>query len=302
LLSDGLKKRAALHELSGDLLNALEDERLSRVYADSLAQQSLRDKVAELQVNFETQEKEKELLSERLKSSNFKNWIWVLSLISVVILLSALSIQIKRTSEKRRLELQNLKDLEFERMRISRDLHDNIGAELTLITSKLEIKAATTKGKEDQFELNELASLSREASILLRETIWSIRQDSINTGELLEKIDQFARKRAGDQLEINTQLKSEQTQEIPSANALHLFRIAQEAINNSVKYSNASKIEISFTNTGMAITDNGAGFNLENYKAGYGIQNMKQRAEEMGAEFFISSNDDGTTVRIENII
>ena len=302
LLSDGLKKRAAIHELSGDLLNALEDERLSRVYADSLAQQSLRDKVAELQVNFETQEKEKELLSERLKSSNFKSWIWVLGLLSIVILLSAFSIQIKRTSEKRRLELQNLKDLEFERMRISRDLHDNIGAELTLITSKLDIKAATTKGKEDQFELNELASLSREASILLRETIWSIRQDSINTGELLEKIDQFARKRAANQLEINTDLQSDQTQEIASANALHLFRIAQECINNAVKYSNARQIFIKFESTAMEISDNGNGFDIQNFKPGYGIQNMKQRAEEMGAEFVLTSTEKGTSVRIEKIL
>jgi signal transduction histidine kinase len=301
LLSDGLKKRAAIHELSGDLLNALEDERLSRVYADSLAQQSLRDKVAELQVNFETQEKEKELLSERLKSSNFKSWIWVLGLLSIVILLSAFSIQIKRTSEKRRLELQNLKDLEFERMRISRDLHDNIGAELTLITSKLDIKAATTKGKEDQFELNELASLSREASILLRETIWSIRQDSINTGELLEKIDQFARKRAANQLEINTDLQSDQTQEIASANALHLFRIAQECINNAVKYSNARQIFIKFESTAMEISDNGNGFDIQNFKPGYGIQNMKQRAEEMGAEFVLTSTEKGTSVRVEQI-
>lgn len=302
LLSDGLKKRAVIYELSGDLLNALDDERLSRFYADSLAELSLREKVAELQVNFETQEKEKELLSERLKTSNFKNWLWVLGLLSLVILLSAFSIQIKRTSEKRRLELQNLKDLEFERMRISRDLHDNIGAELTLITSKLDIKAATAKREDEQIELNELASLSREASTLLRETIWSIRQETISKGDLLEKIDQFARKRAGNQLEINTDSQGEITQEIASANALHLFRIAQECINNAVKYSCARQIFIKFDSTAMEISDNGNGFDIENFKPGYGIQNMKQRAEEMGAEFFISSNDDGTTVRIENII
>ena len=302
LLSDGLKKRAAIHELSGDLLNALEDERLSRVYADSLVQQSLRDKVAELQVNFETQEKEKELLSERLKSSNFKSWIWVLGLLSIVILLSAFSIQIKRTSEKRRLELQNLKDLEFERMRISRDLHDNIGAELTLITSKLDIKAASTPNIEEKNEFNELASLSREASGLLRETIWSIRQDAIQKGDLLEKIYLFVQKRSEGKLDIYSELESDPNEEIISSNALHLYRIAQEAINNVVKYSKATRIDIKFSRNSFTITDNGIGFNLSNYSPGYGIQNMKQRAEEMGSIFILTSTEKGTTVRIEKFV
>jgi signal transduction histidine kinase len=302
LLSEGLKKRSALHELSGDLFNALEDERLSRVYADSLSQQSFRDKVAELQVNFETQEKEKELLSERLKSTVFKNWIWVLGLLSLVILLSAFSIQIKRTSEKRRLELQNLKDLEFERMRISRDLHDNIGAELTLITSKLDIKAATTKRAEEQVELNELASLSREASVLLRETIWSIRQDAIQKSDLLEKISQFAQKRSEGKLEMRCELGSDPNEEINSSNALHLYRIAQEAINNTVKYSKATRIHIKFSNHSFTIADNGIGFDHSDYTPGYGIYNMKQRSEEMGAEFILISTEKGTTVGVEKLV
>jgi len=301
LLSDGLKKRAVIYELSGDLFNALEDERLSRVYADSLAQQSLRDKVAELQVNFETQEKEKELLSERLKSSNFKSWIWVLGLLSIVILLSAFSIQIKRTSEKRRLEIQNLKDLEFERMRISRDLHDNIGAELTLITSKLDIKAASTKRLEEQTELNELATLSRGASTLLRETIWSIRQDVITKGDLLEKIDQFAIKRAENKLDIRCDISNDPNEEIPSANALHLFRIAQEAITNAIKYSQADQIVIRFIENLMEISDNGKGFDTAHFTAGYGIQNMKQRSDEIGAVFTLNSSSRGTRIKIEGI-
>jgi signal transduction histidine kinase len=300
LLSSAYNKRAKLNETEGKLKEALSDERNGIRFKDSLTNESMRNKLAELQVQFETQEKEYELLNERLKTNSFRNWLWVLGLTVVVVLLSALSIQFRRTSEKRRLELQNLKDLEFERMRISRDLHDNIGAELTLITTKLDIKAATSNRPEEQTEMSELAALSREASVLLRETIWSIRQDAIKKSDLLEKIEQFATKRAHNELFIRCEIECDATEEIASANALHIYRIAQEAINNAVKYSKATSVVIRFTENSFCVSDNGLGFDLANYTPGYGVQNMKQRAEEMGAEFAINSASTGTSVRILN--
>ena len=300
LLSSAYNKRAKLNESEGKMRDALTDERNGIRFKDSLTNESMRTKLAELQVQFETQEKEYELLNERFKTNRFRNWLWVLGLTVVVVLLTALSIQFRRTSEKRRLELQNLKDLEFERMRISRDLHDNIGAELTLITSKLDIKAATTNKPEDQSELSDLAALSRGASVLLRETIWSIRQDAIKKTDLLDKIEQFAMKRSHDKLNINCQIECDTTQEIASANALHLYRIAQEAINNAVKYSMATSIDIRFTENSFSVSDNGLGFDLENYIPGYGVQNMKQRADEMGAEFVMNSSSTGTCIQIMN--
>jgi signal transduction histidine kinase len=298
MLSNAFKKRAVIYEKSGDLKCALKDVRSSMQFKDSLSQQSMRDKLAELQVEFETNEKEKELLNERIKAERFQNWMWFLALLLVTVLLTALSIQFKRTSEKRKLELKNLKDLEFERMRISRDLHDNIGAELTLITSKLDIQAMTSKNIVQQKELNELSALSRGASVLLRETIWSIRQDAIKKADLLEKIESFAKRRADGKLEIKTKILSDQLQFIPSSEALHLYRIAQEAVNNAIKYAGPSEILIEFEFENFKIFDNGKGFDLNNYKPGYGIQNMKQRASEMDAEFIINSGSMGTMITI----
>lgn len=269
-------------------------------YQDSIYSQKNNQSLNELSVKYKTAKKEKDLINERLKTSNFKNWIWILGLLSLVILLTAFSIQIKRTSEKRRLEIQSMKDLEFERMRISRDLHDNIGAELTLITSKLDIKAATSNRKEEQTELTEIAALTREASVLLRETIWSIRQDTIKKADLLDKIEQFAMKRSHDKFNINCEIECDGSQEITSANALHIYRIAQEAINNSIKYSKATEVTVKFSENSFTVSDNGDGFDLTNYSPGYGVQNMKQRAEEMGADFAINSGLTGTTIWIMN--
>jgi signal transduction histidine kinase len=187
-------------------------------------------------------------------------------------------------------------------MRISRDLHDNIGAELTLITSKLDLKAATTARPEEQKELNELATLSRGASVLLRETIWSIRQDSIGINDLLEKMVQFAEKRdVKNAIKITADSVYNYDEVIESYKALHLYRIAQETINNSFKYANPSELKILFTKDAFEIVDNGSGFDTSNFSPGYGILNMKERAEEIGADFFITSTSQGTTVRIQVI-
>jgi len=301
ILANAHQKRALIHEKMGNPVLALADERLSRQAQDSLSEQSMKDKLADLQVQFDTQETEKDLLTERLRSSAFKNWIWILGLSCLIVFLAAITIQTRRKSERRRLELQRLKDLEFERMRISRDLHDNIGAELTLITSKLDIKAASAKLQDEQAELQDLASLSRDASVLLRETIWSIRQDSITKGDLTEKMLQFAQKRAPDDLAIEVLWECEPSEPLVSAHALHLYRIAQESINNAIKYARPTRIQIRFGPHHLEISDNGQGFDTQNYRPGYGIQNMRQRAEEMGATFHLQSDAKGTRIRMEGV-
>lgn len=271
-------------------------------FQDSIYSEKNNRALNEISVKYKTEKKEKELLKERLRSSSFKSWSWILGLSFVSALLGILLILLRRTSEKRRLELKRLQDLEFERMRISRDLHDNIGAELTLITSKLDLKAATTARSEEQKELNELATLSRGASVLLRETIWSIRQDSIGINDLLEKMVQFAEKRdVKNALKIISDSVYNNDQTIESSKALHLYRIAQETINNSIKYANPSEIKILFKEDTLEIADNGSGFDTSTYLPGYGILNMKQRADEIGAEFTLTSTEQGTIVRIQGV-
>lgn len=271
-------------------------------FQDSIYSEKNSRALNEISIKYNTEKKEKELLEERLRSSSFKSWSWILGLSLMSALFGILLILYRRTAEKRRLELKRLQDLEFERMRISRDLHDNIGAELTLITSKLDLKAATTGRSEEQKELLELATLSREASVLLRETIWSIRQDTISKIDLLDRIVQFAEKRdVLGNLKIMAVNDCDKDQTIESSAALHLYRIAQETINNSIKYANPTELKIHFKVSEFEISDNGSGIDMTNYIPGYGILNMKQRAEEMGAQFILTSSKNGTIVRIEGV-
>jgi signal transduction histidine kinase len=271
-------------------------------FQDSIYSEKNNRALNEISVKYNIEKKEKELLKERLRFNSLKSWSWILGLSFFTALFGILLILLRRTAEKRRLELKRLQDLEFERMRISRDLHDNIGAELTLITSKIDLKAASTAQPEEQKELNELATLSRGASELLRETIWSIRQDSIGIIDLLEKMVQFAEKRnVNNEIKIIATTKYNNDYTIESSIALHLYRIAQEAINNTLKYAKPSKLKIIFTENGLEIVDNGSGFDTSNYVPGYGILNMKQRAEELRADFILISSNQGTVIRIQGI-
>ncbi len=85
---------------------------------------------------------------------------------------------------------------------------------------------------------------------------------------------------------------------LPSSEALHLYRIAQEAVNNAIKYAEQTEILIEFENDNFKIIDNGKGFDLNNYKPGYGVQNIKQRSQEMQMELVIISGKKGTEIKL----
>jgi signal transduction histidine kinase len=298
MLSNSFKKRALIFEKNGDLKRSLEDERSSRQFKDSLAQQSMRDKLAELQVEFETNEKEKELLNERIKAERFQNWLWILGLLLIIVLLTTLSIQFKRTSEKRKLALKSSKDLEFERMRIARDLHDNLGAELTIVTSKLDTKIFKTDKELEKDELEQIAKQTRNAAIVLRETVWSIKSEKLTINSLKNKIEEFYRRFEADHIfKLDFSISNEEA-ELSPLMALNLYRIAQEALTNILKYAEAKNVIIELSGKLLKITDDGKGFDSDKIKKGYGLNNMETRAKEMHAVYSISSSEKGTEVKV----
>lgn len=298
MLSNSYKKRATVYEKNGDLESALADERSSRQYKDSVAQQSMRNKLAELQIEFETNEKEKELLAERIKAERFQNLLWFLGLLLIIVILTALSIQFKRTSEKRKLALKSAKDLEFERMRIARDLHDNLGAELTIVTSKIDTKIFKTDKEQEKDELEQIAKQTRNAAIVLRETVWSIKTEKLTVDSLKNKIEEFYRRFESENLfKLEFKVLNEDS-ELGPLMALNLYRIAQEALTNILKYAAAKQVYIELSAKSIKISDDGKGFDSDKVKKGYGLHNMEARAKEMNANFELTSSDKGTEISV----
>ena len=116
----------------------------------------------------------------------------------------------------------------------------------------------------------------------------------------------------GEALRVNTLMDIEIEVSCPrrglpdSGQAVGLFHIAQEALNNVSKHSRATAVSLKFVaadgRVGLEIRDNGTGFDVGEAGATdrHGLRNIKERARSLGADMFIDSKvTQGTTVRVE---
>jgi signal transduction histidine kinase len=267
-------------------------------YMDSIYSDKTIQQVSEMQVKYQSEQREKELLKKQIENDRFRYWLTI-SIVSVIALALLVFVLLfnyrwKVQSEK----LEGLRKIEKERGRIARDLHDHLGAELTLVASKIDIAAFGTLQESEKLRLEELASMVRNAGTVLRETVWSIQNESVNPTDLIEKLKKFAERfMDGQEVQIITAVHS--TQALKPAQALNLFRIGQEALTNAFKYAGATELHCVFENNVLKISDNGNGFDKNSVQNGFGLRNMEKRATEINARFTIDSTNNGTIVLVK---
>lgn len=221
---------------------------------------------------------------------------WFLGGASILLLGGiALSIRLwlksREAGIRRNLEMQQR--LESERKRISRDLHDNVGAQLTYLINNLDW-LADNGGREQELgeRLRTLSEAGRQAMLTLRQTIWAIGNEALEIEDFADRFKAYVLKMVA----IHPGLHAEFEEDFADSNklspetALHLFRIGQEAVHNVLKHAGADKIQLHFYNHadctfGMEISDNGRGFDssVPPPMGHYGLTNMLARAEECGA-------------------
>ncbi|AGC75749.1 putative transmembrane protein [Nonlabens dokdonensis DSW-6] len=204
-----------------------------------------------------------------------------------------------------KIETQN--KLHEQRLRISRDLHDNIGSQLTFLISSLDnLKyAQNLDANVTNSKLASLSGFTRNTIGELRDTIWAMNKNKISLEDIEERttsmIAQFNATN-NDQIIWNVEFDAANVVIFNSVNGMHVFRIIQEAINNALKYAEANEISIYATSDDqdvhITIKDNGKGFELDNYQPGNGIKNMKERARLINSVLDLSSKKDaGTTIQ-----
>jgi signal transduction histidine kinase len=206
----------------------------------------------------------------------------------------------------KQIRLQAQVDMQNERLRISRDLHDNIGAELTLISSTLYSEKPNLPEESERFQ--KISAYAKNAMNQLRETVWSIRQESISLDSFCSRVNKYGREicsAANIQFQLNNKA-SERPIELRPAQTMNLFRVCQEAINNAVKYSEGKCVALNITysasNINIEIVDDGKGFNIKESAKGNGLVNMRERINEIGGKFQIYSKiGQGTEVRCSEI-
>lgn len=206
-------------------------------------------------------------------------------------------------TERRRLENQVLEISEWEQQRIGQDLHDSLSQQLAGIAylGKVLEQRLKAKAMGEAQDASEIISLIDDAITQtkgLARGLYPIRMEDIGLmnalGELARTVEKLFTVTC--RFEYDTPVLIRDT-----IHAIHLYRIAQEAVNNAIKHGRATDIAIGFDTengiTSLTIRDNGLGFRkAHSDMKGMGISTMKYRANMIGATIDIQSGKNGTTV------
>lgn len=294
---------------------------------DSLFSKENAQALADVEVKLKTKEKEaelaqtkSELLEKELKVRQQNLIIYgSLSALVILIVLGYFIIKSKQLKNQKlqqeaelrtalaKIELKN--QLEEQRLRISRDLHDNIGSQLTFVISSLQTLQyqKRTKKEDIKAKLSQISLFTQQTIHELRDTIWAMNKEEIPLSDLIDRLNNFISRldiQENLSLSISDDLKSEiDTMVFNAINGIQLYRIIQESINNAVKHAEAKNIKINFNyksqHLEVKINDDGQGFDLEQTQKGNGLNNMEKRANRLKADLKIhSKKEKGTTVTL----
>lgn len=194
--------------------------------------------------------------------------------------------------------------LEAERQRIGMDLHDQTLADMTRFARRLE-KLSQMKNVPGEM-LAPLFQSLQQSMRDLRQIIEQARPSVLELFGLAEAIDNHLDRSVRDSgLSIKARLADDSegaAEALPQKVATALFRIAQEAINNAVRHSQAAHITVVLHREGsrfvIEVRDDGVGLAPERETAGSGLGNMKTRSRLIGAPFSCLREGKETVVRV----
>jgi len=203
------------------------------------------------------------------------------------------------------LKLQKPLELERLRMKIARDLHDEVGSSLTKISMNAGLLRFDSDETRSAQRIEALDEESREVMTTMSDVIWSIDSRNNTIGDLMDRMKNHAFK-LFENTDVDVSFNfdvSNPAKRIKIDVRQNIYLVFKEAVNNAVKYSGSEKIEIKMQNkksTGfrLEIVDFGKGLPPNMKHPGNGLRNMKTRAESIDASIeFI--NENGLTVRLQ---
>jgi signal transduction histidine kinase len=194
-----------------------------------------------------------------------------------------------------------------ERNRMAREMHDTLAQGLSAISMQLEVVKRELSPEAKAREPLEVArSLARANMTEARNAIWNVRAQVLETGDLATALDDILRT-----LTEGTETKRElrvrgKLRRLPPVTENNLLRIGQEAIANAAKYAQAKNILVALDfearQLRLSVSDDGKGFDVQSpppSEGGFGLTGMRERAEQLHAEFSVTSEPgEGTIVTL----
>jgi len=241
----------------------------------------------------------------------WKTWWFITGIILLALAILAYSFNRynKNKYQKKLAVLENEHRMQLERERISRDLHDSVGAYANAVLYNTELLQKESDIKEKNALMNDLKFASKDIITSLRETVWALKKDNYTAEECLLRIKNFmqALSRYYPHIQFKVEGEAPVAQILQHTKALHVVRIVQEAVTNSIKHASAESISLSSNmhdgKWQLTVIDDGKGFDYEKIKdteLGNGLMNMNKRATESEIEFtVISMPGSGTKITMQ---
>lgn len=266
---------------------------------DTLRNSEINELFADLSSKYEVDKKNDQikLLAEKNKLSELQ--VKQRTLLAGGIALVALMLLLlgyfaySRNRIKNRLKTEQLvrEAGEQERMRIAKDIHDELGSGLTKIRFMSEVYASKVK---DNSAIKSISDTSRSLVENMRDLIWVMNPENTKLDSLIARIREYSH----DYLEeFPFELKTDLPLDPPAVNITkeahrNIFMIVKECLQNSVKYSGAMEIRLKAeigNDFVLVIEDNGKGFDANAEYEGNGLKNMRSRMRSISGEVTVTS-------------
>lgn len=236
------------------------------------------------------------------------SWFYLLSIVTFIVLIWLLIYRLSTAKLRRQLtEMKRLQEIETMRSRISRDIHDDVGAGLSHLALSSDL-ALMKLGTESELSgrLTEISNNSRKLIGSLSEIIWSVNPRFDELSSMLSYMRSYISEYF-ENSEITTKTDIPETLDdrpVKPEIRMNIFLILKESLHNIVKHAHAKNVSIVFIladeHYELIIKDDGKGMDVnQTHEFGNGMINMKRRAEEIGGKLSLESKKgEGTCIII----
>lgn len=212
------------------------------------------------------------------------------------------------TAGRRRLEIELIRVNEAQQKTIGQELHDGLGQHLTsiaLLSATLQQQLGA-RSLPEAGAARQIVELVNQAIAMTRSIARGLYPAALETGGLTAALEQLADHTQSLAGIACTCRCDPQVRVRDPLIAIHLYRIAQEAVNNAVKHSQARHLQIDLSPRGaeqhrLAVSDDGIGFDPKciEHGQGLGLRSLRYRATLLGGAFEVEENPrGGTTVAV----
>jgi signal transduction histidine kinase len=220
--------------------------------------------------------------------------------------------RLKETTEARSdlqaLSARLVRAQEDERRTLARELHDEVGQSLSAIMMEASTARAVTNldnGGVDRVRdrVSSIAAMAEKTLNTVRDMALLLRPSMLDDFGLVPALNWHARemsKRTGLNIRISA---DEASDDLPDEHKTCVYRVVQEALNNSVRHANARNVQVIVRNEAarvvFSVQDDGSGFD-KRFIRGLGLLGMEERVRRLGGELRIDSQmGRGTTISAE---